>query len=1041
MFKLQSNLRGLITVFALFTSFVTFAQNTISGTVKDDKNQPLSGVSVVIKGSAKGTISDSKGNYTIKNVAAGKTNVVASFVGQKSITQSIDMASGTNTLNFNLQDDAMELESVIVTGVFDQRTKLESSVAITTLSPKIIEQRAARGTGDLLQAIPGIWTDNSSGEVGSKVVARGLAPVGNDQIGFQYLSLQEEGLPVMGAQMGFALVDMFHRNDLNTGRFEAIRGGSAAITSANSPGGIFNFISKTGGAKFAGSAAASLSVYNNNNTLKRFDVEFGGPLSSKGWGYHLGGFYRVDAGARNTPFNANEGGQIKGNITKQFAKGMFKIYGKYLNDQNSYFKEIALKNDLSAGYDGGADPVDINNSTTFIDVTADVPLATDYRKENTTNPTRKFDAKSGIQNKNWSVGAELTTELGNGWGLSFKAKHSDFDQAYLQYQGNIVMPVVPSLIKANNLGFLQFGGGALASPGTYTAAGVPASLAGALAQSFYPSVLSPTYYDAKTGEVLAKVNFAVVGGLPVAQLDPNVPNKLGNFILATAPLNMYNQAKDNIASLSVTKEAGSHQITLGTFYSQTSINTQWFVDGVVSTIGNNARPIRIEFPAPAALPASVAGVPSLAAAFGPLYGAGKKFNATDANGIVLQSGLAYTVTENKSVLNAYYFNDVIKASDRLNIDLGVRYETVRQTGTKQGWQGGTAAGGGLGALDKNPFTLYDLGSRVYNGKLFVYDQSYDAAGAVSNADASGDGEGFQFDYISWSAGLNYKLAKNTATYLRFSRGNKAPELDYYANNFVNIPLDKKAPIETVTQAEIGFKSNTKKASLSATAFYSKLDNALLQLFITNGSASFFTDPTFNASRTIGLELETVIRPTENFSIRAHATLQDAKYDRLDYQNTAGTTDKTKFFIESFAGNTVKDVAPVIIDITPSLKIGKFTPYVNYRWFSERQGNRRNSVQLASYGVVNAGITGDLTSKFSISVQGNNLLNSAGILLFGGYGLQGTSPEDIAVGGITSPITNAVLPGTNITELNALGAPLFARPILARQLSVTLNYRF
>jgi iron complex outermembrane recepter protein len=1048
MFKLQTKLRGLLTVFSLFTSIATFAQNTISGTVKDDKNQALPGVSVVIKGTGKGTLSDSKGNYTIKNVSAGKVDVVASFVGQKSVTQSITVNSGSNTLDFILQDDAMELESVIVTGVFDQRTKLESSVAITTLSPKIIEQRAARGTGDLLQAVPGIWTDNSSGEVGSKVVARGLAPVGNDQIGFQYLSLQEEGLPVMGAQMGFALVDMFHRNDLNTGRFEAIRGGSAAITSANSPGGIFNFISKTGGAKFAGSAAASVSLYNNSNTLKRFDVEFGGPLSSKGWGYHLGGFYRVDAGARNTPFNANEGGQIKGNITKQFAKGMFKIYGKYLNDQNSYFKEIALKNDLSAGYDGGfGDPVDINNSTTFIDVAADVPLATDYRRENTSNPTRRFDAKNGIQNMNWSVGTELTTEIGRGWGLSLKAKHSQFDQAYLQYQGNIVMPVVPFLpnVRPNNLGYLQFGAGALVTASTYTASGVPASLAGQLVGSFVPSLLSPTYYDAKTGEVLAKVNFGLLNGTtPVGILDPTVPNKLGNFILATAPLNMSNQVTDNIASLGITKEVGAHQITLGTFYSQTSINTQWFVDGVVSTMGTNPRAIRIDFPAPAALPPAVAGVPSLAAAFGGLYGAGKRINVTDPNGIILQSGLAYTVTENKSVLNAYYFNDVIKASDRLNIDLGIRYETVRQTGIKQGWQGGTAVGG-LGGLDRNPLTLYDLGSRVYNGQIFKYDQSYslNAAnlGTVTNADASGDGEGFQFDYISWSAGLNYKLSNKTATYLRVSRGNKAPELDYYANNFVNVPLDKKAPIETVTQAEVGFKTNSKKASLSATAFYSKLDNALLQLFISNGAASFFTDPTFNASRTFGLELETVIRPTENFNIRAHATLQDAKYDRLQYQNTAGSTDKTQFFFENFAGNTVKDVAPVILDITPSLKIGKFTPYVNYRWFSERQGNRRNSIQLASYGVVNAGITGDLTSKFTISVQGNNLLNSAGILLFGGYGLQGTSPEDIKVGGITSPVTNTILPGTNITDLNALGAPVFARPILARQLSVTLNYRF
>ena len=102
MFKHQPNLRGFITVIALFMSFVTFAQNTITGTVKDDKNLPIPGVSIVIKGSVRGTVSDSKGNFTIKNVAAGKASVMASFVGQKSVTESIDVTSGSNTLNFTL---------------------------------------------------------------------------------------------------------------------------------------------------------------------------------------------------------------------------------------------------------------------------------------------------------------------------------------------------------------------------------------------------------------------------------------------------------------------------------------------------------------------------------------------------------------------------------------------------------------------------------------------------------------------------------------------------------------------------------------------------------------------------------------------------------------------------------------------------------------------------------------------------------------------------------------------------------------------------
>ena len=336
----------------------------------------------------------------------------------------------------------------------------------------------------------------------------------------------------------------------------------------------------------------------------------------------------------------------------------------------------------------------------------------------------------------------------------------------------------------------------------------------------------------------------------------------------------------------------------------------------------------------------------------------------------------------------------------------------------------------------------------------MYGVSYQPASATSttlardptgkiiqaNSDVDGDGEGYQFNYLSWSVGANYKLTDRTAGYVRVSRGNKAPELDYYANNFVNIPIDKKAPIETVTQAEVGFKASGRKASFSATGFYSNLDNALLQLFISNGSASFFTDATFNATRTLGMELETVLNLTDKFNIRAHATLQDAKYNRLSYQNTGGSTNRANFFLEDFSGNRVKDVAPVIVDITPTYRIGKFSPYLNYRWFSERQGNRRNSVQLAAYGVLSAGISGDLNRHFSLAVQASNLLNSAGILLFGGYGLQGTSGEDIAVGGVKKP-DGSILAGSDITILNALNAPVFARPILPRQVTATLTYKF
>ena len=50
----------------LLLCFSGYAQNTITGTIKDDENYPLPGVSVVIKGMTKGTVSDFDGNYVLE---------------------------------------------------------------------------------------------------------------------------------------------------------------------------------------------------------------------------------------------------------------------------------------------------------------------------------------------------------------------------------------------------------------------------------------------------------------------------------------------------------------------------------------------------------------------------------------------------------------------------------------------------------------------------------------------------------------------------------------------------------------------------------------------------------------------------------------------------------------------------------------------------------------------------------------------------------------------------------------------------------------
>lgn len=961
---------GWLLVFFLHIG-VAYAQGTISGEVKDNNGLPVVGANVSIQGTTKGSLTDAAGKYLIANVQPGKYILVMSFIGYKTVKQEITVEGATATANFATEEDLMSLDEVIVTGTFDERTKLESSVAISTLNLKAIAMRAPQGTGDLLQAVPGVWVDNSAGEVGNRVVARGVAPVGNQNIGFQYVSLQEEGLPIMGSQIGFAVVDMFHRADLTVNRLEAIRGGSSSIASANSPGGIFNFMSKTGGPQFGGSARLQGGVFNNGKSIYRADLELGGPIAN-GWSYHVGGFYRVDQGARNMDFNANQGGQFKANIGKIFQRGQFRVHGKYLNDRNTFFKEIPLNpNDFSQGYGG----FDIINSSTFLNVQATIPDATQFTREVPFNqlPTRTFDPSKGIQNRSWAAGAQFDYDLGSGWGLNLNAKYSDFNQNYLQYQGNITMSVVPG---AADPGYAQFGSGAYPN--------IPGPV---------PGFLSPTYTDARTGEVLARV----VNG----QLDPNTPNRLGRYIFATAPLNMRNQIQDFQGMAKINKHAGQHNLTLGWYTANTQIQTRWFVDGLASSF--DQRPLRITFPF-----------------------AGQTVQATDPNGFLLWSGLAYTVTDMTSRINAFFINDLWEVSDKFNIDLGLRYEIVNHRGTKQGWIPGSAVTAGqpglaaLGGLDRNPLTAYDLGTRLFNGGTpsYPWNETY--------------------NYLSASLGFNLKLNDQNALYLRGSRGNKAPELDYYANNFVNVPI-QRGVVETVTQAELGYKLSSKKVSATVTGFFSYQDNVLLQLFISAGANSFFTEPTFNATRTLGLEIETIWQPVKEFNLRFSSTLQDPRFARLTYQNVNRSTDRTRFFNEDFAGNRVDFLPTVMFDITPTVKVGKFSPYLNYRFFGQRFANRRNTIELPAYGVLGAGIMAEF-GKLNVGIQGTNLLNSTGLLNFGGYGAFSSTGEDLAVGGIRNP-QGQILSNSDITALNAANNPIWMRPILGRQLLLSLTYSF
>jgi outer membrane receptor protein involved in Fe transport len=228
-------------------------------------------------------------------------------------------------LNENAQE-AAPTPDIIVTAVARGQNRLETSISVSALSVETIANTAPRSVAELFRNLPGIRSESSGGEGNANISVRGL-PVASG--GAKFLQLQEDGLPVLEfGDITFGNADIFLRSDFNVARIESVRGGSASTFASNAPGGIINLISKTGtqeGGAIQASAGLDYGEY-------RLDFDYGGSLAQD-LTFHFGGFYRQGEGPRRVGYDGQQGGQIKANITKNFANGYIRFYGKYLDDR------------------------------------------------------------------------------------------------------------------------------------------------------------------------------------------------------------------------------------------------------------------------------------------------------------------------------------------------------------------------------------------------------------------------------------------------------------------------------------------------------------------------------------------------------------------------------------------------------------------------------------------------------------------------------------------------------------------------------------
>ena len=162
----------------MFSATIVFSQKrTISGNVVDEIKEPLIGVTVQVKGTTQGTVTDLDGNYSIL-VDNPNVTLIFSYVGYK---KEIIPLKNRTVVNVTMQMDSEVLDDVVVVGYGVQKKKLVTGATVQVKGDNIAKLNTVNALGALQSQTPGVNITQSSGMPGEgfKVTIRGLGTTGS----------------------------------------------------------------------------------------------------------------------------------------------------------------------------------------------------------------------------------------------------------------------------------------------------------------------------------------------------------------------------------------------------------------------------------------------------------------------------------------------------------------------------------------------------------------------------------------------------------------------------------------------------------------------------------------------------------------------------------------------------------------------------------------------------------------------------------------------------------------------------------------------
>ena len=395
--------------------------------------------------------------------------------------------------------------------------------------------------------------------------------------------------------------------------------------------------------------------------------------------------------------------------------------------------------------------------------------------------------------------------------------------------------------------------------------------------------------------------------------NPTTTNAIGIVLFNTKLNSLDNVTNDLRLSHSFEAGSGKIDVSVGFYKSRQTIDMDWtWSSYLLEAKGNNAALINVR---------NAAGV-----------------SQTDT-GLI-----AY---------GASFFGNCCRRSYRLDFDTNAPFASL------------TYSGGGL-TLDGS--LRYDIGSAsgfvVGDGPVVTFD--VDGNGAISvpetkttvvplNATRPVD---YNYRYLSYSTGANYRLSDDLSIFARYSRGGRA-NADRFVFGGNTSPtsgalLPGARAVDFVRQAEAGVKYQGDGLNLYGTAFHARTQE---QNYEATTQRSFS-----NTYRAIGVELEANYR-IGGFSLSANGTYTDAKI--------VASNDPT------VVGNRPRRQAEFIWRVAPEYSSGMFSVGASAIGTTSSFAQDSNQLKLPAFTQVNAFLAVRPIERVQLSVNANNLFDTRG----------------------------------------------------------------